>query len=291
MDAKLLTGVKHPEKVQAVAKVMCHSHFGYHRIAVINNAVVLLDHQIDKQSEEDWQELGGRKSRCSTTVECFKKLRLGTVPKALHAHLQSAKTKRNERRWARHQKLTATNHNQMGGTNFSRMRFYVRLLLKHRCRYESIKKATDLSNMYIHNGHNCYAWGTSGLKHADTISANAAEQQPVLLTLTVGLTKGWRKSINRLAVPVIDGYLVLGIHSRTNDTAKTFTAQVLVETKKASSSNPYHTYEWLFETKWTTIQYRNGFWYLGELSDTCYGLWRPRREISTTDGSDGNKAS
>ena len=85
LPVRLVQGIKHPEKVQAIANVMCHTAFGYHRIALINNSLILLDHNLEHES--DWQELGGKPSRCFITQRCFKTRKLTGVPKANEAPL------------------------------------------------------------------------------------------------------------------------------------------------------------------------------------------------------------
>lgn len=300
MDAQLLIGVKHPERVQAIAKVACHSHFGYHRVAVINNSVVLLDHKINRQTEEDWQELGGRKSRCITTLDCFKKLRLATCAGGVKQQLKDAKNKHYKRKMARWQQRSRMAKEQMGGNRFSRMKYFVRMLLKHRCKYESIEKA-DIFDLEIFSvsKKSSHVWGSARRLYDHETNPNAAKRHPVKLDMHIGLSKGWRGKISRLALPVIESHLVLDIHRRTDDKFPSFAAQVLVEEVSDVGDTPKIGYrlatpchrEWHFVKKWTVIQFRNGFWYLGEMSDTSYGKWRPRREIPTSDGSIRSKAS
>ena len=104
-DAKLSPNIeipptiKHPEKVQAIARVMCHSHFGFHRLAIINNSVVLFDH--DLTHEEEWKELGGKPSRCSVTLKCMQNQSFSGLPDAFRPYMEIAKRKRYDRRRAR----------------------------------------------------------------------------------------------------------------------------------------------------------------------------------------------
>ena len=311
VDAKLAGVIKHPERVQAIAKVMCHSHFGYHRVALINNSVVPLDHKLNRQTQADWAELGGRIPRCQTALDCFKKMKLSGVPSELHKFLSEGKKKHYERRTARWEKRRKILEGQVGGDLFSKMKYYVRMLLKHRCNYHSIKKGdhVDIEVFAVRSVEtgewphkirgNCNVWGSARRKYDFETNTNAAKRHPMVVDLHIGLVKGWRKKISRIALPVIDGHLVLDIYGRTDEKKfPTYTAQVLVEEQRdigptpgrnGAPGIPCHR-EWHFVKKWTVIQFRNGYWYLGEFADKCYSKWRPR-EIPTTNGSVGSKAS
>lgn len=269
--------IKHPEKVQAIARVMCHTSFGFHRLAIINNSIVLFDHDLSR--EADWQELGGRPSRCSVTLKCMKTQSFSGLPAAFRPYMDAAKHKRNERRhvrimaWRRRCRLSE------GGDSFSKMRRYVVLMLKHRCNYESIRKADVFNLQIVMNRNNTTVSGTGRRQLAIHNSPNAAKKNPMVVDLNIGLVRGWRKKINRIAMSSIEGHLILEIHGRTNDKFPTFTAQVLVERiDDVPDAGGCHR-EWYFEKKWTTIQHRNGFWYLGEFDDRCYGQWRPRKAV------------
>jgi hypothetical protein len=288
-DAKLSPNVeipltiKHPEKVQAIARVMCHSHFGFHRLAIINNSVVLFDH--DLTHEEEWKELGGKPSRCSVTLKCMQNQSFSGLPDAFRPYMEIAKRKRYDRRWARHRAYMRRQRLNEGGDAFSKMRRYVGLVLRHRCNYESIRKADVLDIEIVMNRTNASVEGLArrGLEiHANP---NAAKKCPMVVGLKLGLVKGWRKKINSLAMTSIDGHLILEVHARTNDKFATYTAQVLVErTQDVPDAVGCHR-EWHFDKKWTTIQHRNGFWHLGEFADRAYGQFRPRKTVGENQGA------
>lgn len=280
-DARVAKGIeipksiKHPKKVQAIAKVMCHSHFGFHRLAIINNSLVLFDHNL--VNEEEWKELGGKESRCSATLRCFKEQRMSGVPTDFRPYMEAAKMKRYQRRIVRHREWHQRRRLAEGGDFFSKMRRYVQLVLKHRCNYESIRKA-DFTNLDISMSRTkCVIAEGKGLRKLDIYtSPNAAKRTPMVVDLRLDLVKGWRKKISNLAMTSIEGHLILEIHGRTSDKFKTFVAQVLVEkVMDLPDADGCHR-EWHFEKKWTTIQHRNGFWYMGELADRHYEPWRPK---------------
>lgn len=311
IDAKLAVGIKHPKRVQAIAKVMCHSHFGYHRVALINNSIVTLDHKLNRQTQADWAELGGRIPRCQAALDCFKNMKMSGVPGELHKFLNEGKKKHNQRRYSRLEKYSNVKKEQLGGDKFSKMKYYVRMLLKHRCNYYSIKKG-DLVEIIVFSVRsvetgerldnilsNCNVWGMARRKYDFETNSNAAKRHPMAVDLHIGLVKNWRQKINHIALPVIEGHLVLAIYRRTDEKKfPTYTAQVLVEEERDIGPTPERSNapgipchrEWHFAKKWTVIQYRNGFWYLGAFADKCYSKWRPR-EIPTADGSVRSKAS
>jgi hypothetical protein len=269
--------IKHPEKVQAIARVMCHTSFGFHRLAIINNSIVLFDH--DLTHEADWQEMGGRPSRCSVTLKCMKDQSFSGLPDAFRTYMEGAKRKRYRRRIARSEERQLRRRLAEGGDFFSKMRRYVVLVLKHRCNYESIRKADVLNLQIAMNRTNATIDGIGRRQLEIHGSPNAAKKNPMVVGLNIGLVKGWRKKINHIAMSSIEGHLILEIHGRTNDKFPTFTAQVLVERiQDVPDAGGCHR-EWHFEKKWTTIQHRNGFWYLGDFADRCYGQWRPRKAV------------
>lgn len=254
-DVKIPTNLKHPEKLQALAKVRCHTSFGYHRIALINNSIVLFDH--DLAQETAWQELGGRPTRCATTLRCFQVQRHSAAPPVMQPFVKIASQKHFERVHKREQESRAKANRKYIKENEQYKR-YLRALLRYKCKYRSINRA-DTVNIKISIDGWFAVGGTAGAVPNTYNSRNAAIPKPYVVELDI-ITPNREQFTSKRMPRVIDGYFIVGINWRLMGLQCAFDTYVVsILTEEYVELTDSYTYG----AEYTAVQFRNGFWYMG----------------------------
>lgn len=182
-----LAGVKHPGKIQAIQWCNCRGG-QQHRVALINNRIVLLDHKLEL--ELAMLDLGGETCECMKIYIDIRQQETKRVIPTFGPYLEKMLHKKRRRQYGKFpdkiQPLPRHLHR------------LIELLLRYKCTYPidiptAITASCTGGSPFARNGW-LYRFEMGGEQH---------------MTLQINIEKEWKKNVYNNGIAVVDDKLVL----------------------------------------------------------------------------------
>jgi hypothetical protein len=190
-----LVGVKHPGKIQAIQ--WCNCRGSQHRIALINNRIVLLDHKLEL--ELAMLDLGGAACSCVQIYLDIRNRETKRVIPAFAPFIDEMLKKKRLRNYGNRmqQALKKTSYAP------KHVQQLVKLLIRLRCCYEH-----ELTTIHVTNTGSAFAKSCWLYNH--TIGGEKGR------VLQVNIDKDWKTNIYDRGIAVVDDKIVISSKGRNN---------------------------------------------------------------------------
>lgn len=188
-----LVGVKHPGKIQAIQ--WCNCREGQHRIALINNRIVLLDHKLEL--ELAMLDLGGEACGCMKIYLDIRHQETKRVIPAFGPYLEKMLQKKRLRSYGKYEVKAAH--------TTPKVQQLVQLLVRFRCHY-----LRDIRTIHVTSTGGSPSVNSSWLYRSE-IGGDKG------LTVRVNVEKDWKKNIYDKGIAIVDDRLVLAQKGSNNN--------------------------------------------------------------------------
>ena len=250
-----LTGIKHPEKIQAIQWCECRGK--HHRLAIINNGIVLLDHDLTR--EMAMLDLGGEVCRCMRVLLELRKGETKHVLDTFAPYVEEMTAKQAKRKYARNWNCVPVTEKDLPPKD---VRWLVPLFVRYKCRYPQIDGNTVISvtstgGRPFVKGLWCYQRGIGDDK---------------FILLQINVSRNWKRTVYDRGVAVVDEHLVLGLQSNHPDKDLTCSGDVAVVIMACHGPKQgFQSDTACFGNKNATVAYMQGKWRFKYMDNIVYG--------------------
>jgi hypothetical protein len=194
-----LAGVKHPGKIQAIQ--WCNCRGKQHRVALINNGIVLLDHRLEL--ELAMLDLGGEACGCMKVFLDIRSRETKRVIPSFGPYLEEMLRKKRKRQYGNHLPI-GLKQTHYATKSVQRL---VRLLVRFKCDYEGIPDDTLM--------HITATGGSAFIKGTWVYRGEIGGKQDLLLQMNID--KDWWKNVYDKGIAVVDDKIILSSKGRNNN--------------------------------------------------------------------------
>lgn len=189
-----LSGVKHPEKLQAIQWCDCRGK--RHRLALINDRIVPLDHNLTR--ELAMLDLGGDPCRCMRVYLGLCKRETKYVTEAFAPYITEMLRKSKARNYGLAAVETRLHEKDRPPIAVQRL---IQLLIRYKCKYTSINSDTIIA--VTSTGARPFVKGT--WYYRNHLGGDK------YMILQVNVPRDWKKTVYDRGIGVVDNHLVLGV--------------------------------------------------------------------------------
>lgn len=246
-----LSGVKHPEKIQAIQWCECRGKT--HRLALINNRIVPLDHNITR--ELAMLDLGGEPCRCMRVYLGIRKRETKFVVQSFAPYMEEM-IRKHETRERKFPAIEVHLHEKdRPPKDVQRL---IELLIRYRCNYDlpdgTVISVTSTGARPFVRGIWYYKTGIGSNKY---------------LLLQVNVPRDWKKTVYDRRIGVVDDHLVLSVQGTNPSRDFTYFGDVVIIIL-ASGKGELLPENYRFGSKNATVMQANGKWRLKYMDPRVY---------------------
>ena len=245
-----LSGVKHPEKIQAIQWCECRGK--PHRLALINNRIVPLDHNLTR--ELAMLDLGGEPCRCMRVYLGIRKRETKFVVQSFAPYMEEMINKHEARK--RDMAIEVKLHEKDRPPKA--VQRLIELLIRYRCYYE-LPNGTTVT--VTSTGARPFVRGT--WHYWSGIGSDK------YMVLHVNVPRDWKKTVYDRGIGVVDDHLVLGVQGTSPSRDFTCFGDVGVIIL-ASGKGEMLPENYRFGSKNATIMRAHGKWRLKYMDPRVY---------------------
>ena len=199
-DIKDLEGIKHPAKTQVIQWCRCRGKD--HRVALINDSIVLLDHHLDR--ELAMLDLGADPCGCMKIYLALQSRNTKHLSYLFSDKIAEMSNKVYSRELRKRTHCGRQLHlSQYANRQTTRV---VELLMRHKCDYPTINHRTMI-----------HVLSKSSRPFVCSVSCGDAFGGGSHIHLYVSVDKNWLEEVHKAGPSIVEGYLVLGIGWRRSE--------------------------------------------------------------------------